>query len=247
MKSIKQSQKLIIALDVETEAEALRWVDCLSCLDVTFKVGLQLFYQTGFSILDELAARNCSVFVDLKLHDIPNTVAKGVESLMRHGVHFLNIHTLGGPDMMRAAATAGQLTARSLGIDDPVIIGVTVLTSLSAVDFHDYLKIPEDLESYVVHLAKSAQACGLSGVVCSAREASFIRQACGPEFLLITPGIRPGGTTLHDQSRVLTPAQAIAAGSDYLVVGRPVLQAPDPVLAARQILDEMAEAFSNKV
>lgn len=248
------AHQLIIALDYPSADEALALVRRLAPLGVTFKVGMQLFYQAGMSVVNQVQAVQAEagfpsgrsgVFLDLKLHDIPNTVAKASETLVTQsqGGVFFNLHALGGPQMMRAAVESARQTAQRLGKPKPLVIGVTILTSMSQETLTEALKIHECLETYVVHLATSAQAAGLDGVVCSAQEARLIANACGPDFLKITPGIRlpdyQHGS--DDQSRVMTPAQALAAGATHLVVGRPITAASDPLAAAQTILADMLQ------
>jgi orotidine-5'-phosphate decarboxylase len=235
-------RQLIVALDVETPEEALALVQQLHPLGVTFKVGMQLFYQSGPDLLKTLYDKGCSVFLDLKLHDIPNTVAGAAQSLVRHGATFFNVHAQGGSAMMQAAAQAGRKTAEEQGMPPPIIIAVTLLTSLSQGALSEELHVTDEAHIYAQHLALLAQSSGLNGVVCSAQEARIIRQACGPEFILVTPGIRPSGSATDDQSRILTPAQALAEGANFLVVGRPITRAKNPVQAAEGVLAEMEAA-----
>ncbi len=235
-----QSQRLFVALDFPDAPRAMALANQLTPLGVGFKVGLQLFYAEGMSLVKQLQRDGQTVFVDLKLHDIPNTVAGAVDSLVRKGVRFLNIHAQGGPEMMQAAVEAGRKAAEATQQEPPTIIGVTLLTSLSGQHLRDFLFVESaSIEEYVRHLALQAQQCRLDGVVCSAHEAPAIRKACGDHFLLVTPGIRPSEASVQDQSRVITPAQALRNGADYLVVGRPITDAADPVAAAKQILAEM--------
>lgn len=236
---MNNNERLFVALDVPECAQAIDLARQLTPLGVSFKIGMQLFYREGMPLVQQLQATGRRVFVDLKLHDIPNTVAHASESLVSQGVGFFNVHCLGGPEMMRAAAEAARKSARAANRAKPVVIGVTVLTSMPESQLRDALKIHESLDDYVVHLARLAQDSGLDGVVCSARETALLRKACGPDFLLVTPGIRPAGSAANDQSRVVTPADALAGGSDYLVIGRPITAADDPVAATQAILDEM--------
>ncbi|MGE0199417.1 MAG: orotidine-5'-phosphate decarboxylase [Candidatus Melainabacteria bacterium] len=234
------ARRLIVALDLPDAETALALARQIAPLGVTFKVGMQLFYETGPDLVRQLQAESGRVFVDLKLHDIPTTVAKATRSLMSHGVSFLNVHATGGQAMMSAAAEAAQAAAAEFSLPDPILLGVTVLTSMDQAQLNDWLRVPGKLSEQVVHLAKLSQQSGLQGVVCSAQEAPLIREACGPDFLLVTPGIRPAGSAADDQSRMLTPAQALQQGSDYLVVGRPITADGDPVAATSAILADMA-------
>ena len=238
-------ERLFVALDYPDAQSAVAMAEKLAPLGVSYKVGLQLFYAEGMSIVHRLQQLGNTVFVDVKLHDIPNTVAGAVDSLVRQGVDFLNVHAQGGPEMMQAAAEAARSTAKKLGKPTPKVIAVTLLTSLSERHLAEYLFASGvSVSEYVQHLAMQAHKAGLNGVVCSAQEAAVLREECGPDFLLVTPGIRPKGADVGDQSRVITPADALRNGADYLVVGRPITGAADPVEAARRILDDMLEALA---
>jgi len=243
--------RLIVALDTPTSAEALDLVRLLAPLGVTFKVGMSLYYQSGPQILAEIDALSPAspfVFLDLKLHDIPNTVENAAFQLGLLGVTFFNVHALGGQDMMAAArqgAKAGWKERRDRGLPvheaPPKVIGVTILTSTNDETLSKTLNHPVSAHKTALHLAKLAKQSGLDGVVCSAQEAQAIREACGEDFLLVTPGIRPHDyNSTDDQSRVMTPAKALMLGSNYLVVGRPVIQSENPLAAAQAILDDMA-------
>jgi len=238
------ASNLIIALDLPTGEEAIAMAEQLAPLGVSFKVGMQLFYAEGIHVVEEIQSLQSGVpvFVDLKLHDIPNTVGRAAESLVTQGVGFFNVHCTGGKAMMTAAVEAARSRAQTLRQPKPIVIGVTVLTSWEEQAFQQELKITDTTTSYAVHLAKSAQEAGLDGVVCSAQEASKIREACGSDFLLVTPGIRPTSSAVNDQARILTPAQAMEQGATHLVVGRPVTASENPVAAAQAILNEMSVA-----
>lgn len=243
--SMDVAERLFVALDYPDAASALAMAEKLASLGVSYKVGMQLFYAHGLEVVHRLQSYGRPVFVDLKLHDIPNTVAGAVDSLVRQGVDFLNVHTQGGPEMMKAAVEAAQKAARANGKPAPKVIGVTLLTSLSEQHMREFLFVESaSLSEYVQHLALQSKKCGLDGVVCSAQEAEAIRELCGPDFCLITPGIRPAGGDEQDQARVITPAQALKNGSDYLVVGRPITGAADPQSATQRILDEMRGALA---
>lgn len=200
-----------------------------------YKVGMELFYAAGGEAIRFLRAAGKEVFLDLKLHDIPNTVGRSAGVLAALGATMINVHAGGGTAMMRAAvaATAGSRPR-------PKLIAVTVLTSLDEAEWAR-LNYAVPIADQAVNLAKLAGEAGLDGVVASPREAAAIRQACGPEFLIVTPGVRPAGSAVNDQSRVATPAGALKAGASHLVVGRPVTAAPDPRAAAAAILQEMRE------
>ncbi|MCG0276948.1 MAG: orotidine-5'-phosphate decarboxylase [Thermanaeromonas sp.] len=239
MSKEKLKERLIIALDVPELAKAEELVNKLLPFVGMFKIGLELYSAVGpaaVKLVKELGGR---VFADLKLHDIPNTVAGAVRSLVRHGVDMLNVHAGGGREMLLRAREAAEKEAALQGRKPPLLIAVTVLTSLDSTSLREDVGIERPLEEQVVHWALLAQKCGLDGVVASPQEVETIRRACGPDFIIVTPGVRPTGTLLDDQRRVLTPAEALRRGATYLVVGRPVLSAPDPVAVVANILGEM--------
>ena len=233
--------RLIVALDVATMAEVRHLVEALGDAVTYYKVGMQLFYSVGMECLNYLSEQGKEVFLDLKMHDIPNTVAQGAASLTRLGVAMINVQASGGPAMMRAAADKVAETAKHLNIPRPKLIAVTVLTSMDTTEWAT-LRNAASIPDQVVHLARMAQAAGLDGVVASPQEAELIRTACGNEFVIVTPGVRPQGAALNDQSRVATPAEALRAGAHYLVVGRPITAARQPRTAALAILEEMGKA-----
>lgn len=233
--------KLIVALDFHTKEDALALVDKLGDSVVFYKVGMELFYRVGSSIIEELKKRNKKIFLDLKLHDIPNTVAQGLCSLLYQGVDIMNVHASGGYTMMKAAADTVRAEAKKMGIEAPKIIAVTILTSINEADWEG-LGQTVSIKDQVIRLAKLTKEAGLDGVVASPQEAKFIREACGEDFLIITPGVRPAGASIDDQSRIATPAKALADGATHLVVGRPIRAAQNPVEAAENILKEMENA-----
>ncbi len=235
---ITTKEKLIAALDFHTKEEALNLVDKLGDSVVFYKVGMELFYAVGACIIEELKKRNKKVFLDLKLHDIPNTVAQGLCSLLAQGVDIVNVHASGGYTMMKTAADAVRAEADKLKIKAPKIIAVTILTSINEEDWQS-LGQSVPIKEQVVRLAKLAKKAGLDGVVASPQEAKAIRQVCGENFLIITPGVRPVGASLDDQSRIATPANALNNGATHLVIGRPIRAAQDPIKAAENILKEM--------
>lgn len=231
-------ERLVVAVDVPTRKEALELAQILKGRVGMLKVGLELFCAEGPAFVKELQA--CApVFLDLKLHDIPNTVARALETLMPLDVSLINLHAQGGPAMMEAAASVVRSHRERGGRTR--LLAVTVLTSLDreALARLGHTADPADM---ALHLARLAKTCGVDGVVCSPQEAGAVRDACGEAFHRLTPGIRPAGAATQDQARILTPAQAIRGGSTWLVVGRPITQAPDPAAAAEAILAEMAEA-----
>lgn len=240
------SSRLFVALDFPEVQQALSLAKTLAPLNVSYKVGMQLFYAGGIAVIQQLQEGGHTVFVDLKLHDIPNTVAGAIHALVKQGVRFLNIHTQGGEPMMRAAVQSAKSSAERLGVKPPTLLGVTLLTSLGQQDLTSHLKVSElPLPAYVTHMAEQAKRCGLDGVVCSAHEASQLRAACGPEFLLVTPGIRlPENTGSDDQSRIMSPGKALQNGASHLVVGRPISQSTNPFETTQTILEEMALALA---
>lgn len=225
---------IFAALDTQDSNAAAALASALSGNVGGIKLGLEYFTANGPECVRRLAETGVPVFLDLKFHDIPNTVAGAVRAAMSVQPAILNVHAAGGEAMMRAAASAVEESAAEMGCDKPLLIAVTVLTSLDQADLAavGQTGTPED---QVVRLARLTQDCGLDGVVCSAREIGAIRAACGGDFKLIVPGIRPEGSDTGDQKRTLTPQQAIAAGADYLVIGRPITAAADPAAAARAI------------
>lgn len=200
------------------------------------KLGKEFFTAQGPDGVRRIAGCGAPIFLDLKFHDIPNTVAGAIRSACRLDLFMVNVHTTGGPAMMRAAAEAAHAVAGAR----PLVIGVTVLTSLDDADL-DAVGLAGPAGDRAVALAQLARDCGLDGVVCSALEIDGIRTACGPEFKLVVPGIRPAGSDIGDQKRVMTPAAALRAGADYLVIGRPIAAAADPAAAARDIVAELGE------
>jgi len=232
--------RILVALDVDSKAKALALADTLRGTVAGYKIGKQLFTAEGPDVVRALTARGDRVFLDLKFHDIPNTVAGAVSSAIGTGAWMVNVHASGGSAMMRAAAEAARITAEKTGAPRPLVIGVTVLTSLDEAGLAE-IGTTRSLADQVVHLATLAQRAGLDGVVASPHEIAAIRRACGPDFVIVTPGIRPAGQAgRDDQARTLTPREAVAAGATYLVIGRPITGAADPHAAARAIADETA-------
>jgi orotidine-5'-phosphate decarboxylase len=230
--------QLIVALDVPSAEVAERLIDQLYELDVIFKIGMESLYGYPERIFSYCEARDVRYFIDAKLHDIPRTVGAAMTQLVRPGAHIVNVHALGGHEMMRTAVEAAQARAADLGIATPLVFAVTILTSHAAADLGELGLIGGPGEN-ATRLAALARDAGCAGVVCSAQEVRDLKGFFGGDFLTLTPGIRPIGEVHGDQKRVTTPAQAVAAGADYLVVGRPITQAADPAAAARTILDEM--------
>ena len=235
---VSPRDRVIVALDVPDRASALRIVEQASGLVGMFKIGSQLFTAEGPQLVREIITSGERVFLDLKFHDIPNTVAGAVESAARLGVSILNVHTLGGSEMMRAAAHAVG-DRGLLWITRPAVLGVTVLTSMDKADLAD-VGIPLDLTAEVVRLATLARDSGLDGIVASPHEIRLIRECITAErFIILTPGIRPAWTAKGDQKRIATPVDAIRDGADFIVIGRPITDSPDPRAAAERILEEI--------
>jgi orotidine-5'-phosphate decarboxylase len=232
--------QLLVALDVNSAARALELATGLGNLASGFKVGSQLFTAEGPELVRRLVASGAPVFLDLKFHDIPNTVAQAVEAAVSTGVWMLNVHASGGAPMMQAAARAARESAAKEGRPRPIVIGVTVLTSMDEATLHS-IGVDRPMLDQVVTLARMAQDAGLDGVVASPQETAAIRAACGPDFSIVTPGIRgaSAGTDKNDQSRTMGPAEAIRAGASYIVVGRPITAAADPRAAAAAIVEEL--------
>jgi orotidine-5'-phosphate decarboxylase len=244
---MKMKNKLIVALDVKTSAEAQRLVDMLRGIVGMFKIGSQLFTSTGPGFVREIVSSGERVFLDLKFHDIPNTVAAAGVEATRLGVSIFNVHAAGGSEMMRRTAGAAAESAAAEGLTRPLIIAVTVLTSADQMTLTEvgWSATPENM---VGRLSLLAEAAGMDGVVASPREVSIVRSTVKkPSFIIVTPGVRPEGVSLGDQSRVTTPREAITAGADYLVVGRPIIEAPDPATAALQIIEEMETGSTNNI
>jgi orotidine-5'-phosphate decarboxylase len=227
--------RLAVALDFPNEHEALKLVDRLGQTCQWYKVGMELYYAAGNSIVRQLRDRGFNVFLDLKLHDIPNTVAGAVRSATQAGASLLTIHATGGAAMMSAAAEAASAPG------SPRLLAVTVLTSMDANELTG-IGITESPVNQVLRLARLAQASGINGMVCSPEEVAILRKETGPDTLLVIPGIRPAGSAIEDQKRIATPAQAVAHGASMLVVGRPITRAADPAEAAQAILQEIEQA-----
>ena len=240
--AIKTKDRIIVALDVETADTAREIVDEIGNEIGALKIGLQLFTAAGLAFVRELTDSGRKVFLDLKFHDIPNTVAGASVEAARLDVWMFNMHAGGGREMMSMAAEAVQEFCDREGREKPLMIGVTLLTSSNAETLKD-LGIGVTVEEYVVRLARDTAASGLDGVVASPVEAAAIRDSIGAaDFVIVTPGIRPNNETRDDQKRVTTPAEALAAGSDYLVIGRPITSVPDKQAAVRKIIEDIDQA-----
>lgn len=259
--TITPASRLIVALDTPTEQQALQLVKMLLPLGVTFKIGMELYYQSGSRILEKIQTlatkqqnpnNNPFVFLDLKLHDIPNTVEKASFQLAYQGATFFNVHASGGKAMMQAAKKGSvngwqQRKKDNLPTTEkpPQLIGVTILTSINDTVLSETLQTNLTAGQTALHLAKLTKDSGLDGVVCSAKEVETIKQHCGKDFILVTPGIRPASyNTQDDQSRVMTPEKALLNGSDYLVIGRPVTQASSPLESAQNIITEITQTLA---
>ncbi len=243
MVPMSAKEKIIVALDVPSADAAVRVAQKLRGHVGLFKVGKEVFTAEGPAVARRLIAEGIKVFLDLKFHDIPNTVRAAAHQAGLLGVSLITIHASGGSKMIAAAAEGVRLAAKETGVAQPAkVLAITALTSLSAEDLAEigFAGSPEEV---VVRLARLAKASGADGVVASPREIAVIRAACGPNFLIVTPGIRPAAGSTDDQARTATPESAIRAGADYLVIGRPITGAADPVAAADAIAAEMENAF----
>lgn len=238
--------RLVVALDVADLAQAEAMLDRLAGVATSFKVGMELFYAVGPRAVESVHRRGGRVFLDLKLHDIPHTVARAARAIADLGVWMFNLHAAGGGEMLRRGAAAARERAAQSGLPAPLVIGVTALTSLDEATLRREVGVDRPLADAVAHWARLSQASGCDGVIASPREAAIIRAQCGPSFLCVTPGVRPAGSAADDQRRATTPSDAVRAGADYLVVGRPITGAPDPAAAARRILDEIAAAAAGR-
>ncbi|WGO82405.1 orotidine-5'-phosphate decarboxylase [Arsenophonus apicola] len=228
--SVSTNSPVIVALDYHDITKALSFVDNISPQDCRLKVGMQMFTLYGPQFIQTLHNRGFQIFLDLKFHDIPNTVAQAVRAAAEMGVWMVNVHACGGARMMMAAKEA----LVEYGKDAPWLIAVTVLTSMEQADL-DQVGIKQPPADRALQLAKLVKQCGVDGVVCSAHEALTLKSACGNDFLLVTPGIRPTGAQAGDQRRIMTPEQAINVGVDYMVIGRPITHSADPALTLAQI------------
>lgn len=236
-RSIKE--KIVLALDVDTIEEAKTLIEELKDYVGVFKIGLQMYTQNGNEIIDFMNSQGLEYFLDVKLMDIPNTVAKAGENIVKRGASFFNVHTLGGAEMMRQCAQSAKMQAKGLGRKEPIILGVTILTSISDEVLNKELEIEKSSNEYVLKLAKLAKDSGLDGVVASVLEAKKIKEICGSEFKVLCPGIRPEWSLKNDQKRSATPSDAVNAGADFLVIGRAVTKAEDRVKAMEMIYEEL--------
>lgn len=240
---MQAKDRIILALDVDTRRQALDLVQELAPYVGVFKVGMQLFNSTGPDIVGEINDYGGEVFVDLKFHDIPNTVASAGKVMTRLNCRMFNCHAAGGRAMMTELSLAVEQEAARRGIAVPLTLAVTVLTSMAQNELENDMLISNwSVEEVVVKWALAAKQCGIGGVVCSPREIAAIRAACGNDFKIVTPGIRPAWSKADDQKRITTPAQAIKLGADYIVIGRPITAAANKIQAARKIIEEVEAA-----
>ena len=241
--------KILVPLDVDTAEKALALAKTLTGKVAGYKVGLELINAAGFGFLDALKAQlgpDAKIFYDCKFHDIPNTVLGATRAAAKRGIWMLNVHASGGSAMMRAAVQGAKEGADAAGVPKPLVIAVSVLTSISPEILRDEMGVSRSVTEQVVHLARLAQDSGCDGLVASPHEIEAVRAACGPDFVLVIPGVRPAGVAPNDQKRVMTPAEAVAAGAHYIVVGRPITASPNPREAAEAINRETDNKETDK-
>lgn len=236
---LKQHNRIVVALDVTRKSDVVWLVEGLRSRVKLYKVGLRLFLSEGWEVIELIRQLDGEVFLDLKFHDIPSQVANACRVAVRSGIKMLTVHASGGVEMMREAARAVETASRNLGIEKPALLAVTVLTSLDDSALNN-LGVERKTYEQVVHLAALAMQAGLDGAVCSPLELQPIRQALGEDFLLVTPGIRLKPVIQGDQKRTMTPKKAVEAGADFLVVGRPVIEAADPIAVVDNILEQIS-------
>ncbi len=236
---VDSKEKIIFALDVDHFADAQRWVNLLKDHIGLFKVGKQLFTHAGPKVVDMIRQKGQKVFLDLKYHDIPNTVARAGEEATKLNVSMFNLHALGGIEMMKKTVEASRAAAKTLGLPKPTILAVTILTSMDENALRE-VGIQDSVMEEVGRLAALAAKAGVDGVVASPQEIRIIRARCGEKFLIVTPGIRAPSDKKDDQKRTLTPKEAISAGADYLVIGRPIKEAKDPLEAVQKIIEDIS-------
>lgn len=231
------AERIIVALDVDTRKEAVSLVRQLEKAKI-FKVGLNLFTAEGPVLLKELNSMRKKIFLDLKLHDIPNTITGAVRTAVKHGVHMMTLHASGGHEMMARAAEEAASQAKKEGVSKPILLAVTILTSLKDKQLEE-IGMKNDILNQVLKLASLAHKAGMDGVVCSPQEIETIKKEFGSNLLVVTPGIRPSWAAAHDQKRIMTPSLAFQKGADYIVIGRPIIRAPSPGLAFNKIEEEL--------
>lgn len=235
----ERKDRVIVALDTPDKIMCERLITSLTGTVKMFKIGSELFTACGYEAVDMVLNAGSEVFLDLKFHDIPNTVGNVSQVASRFGVRMFNVHALGGEKMMRAAKTAVDGETQKRGLKRPILLAVTILTSVSEEDMRYVLGTERTIDEQVLHLARSAKEAGLDGVVASAHEVAMIKKHIGDDFVVVTPGVRPAWGTTQDQVRVVTPKDAFDRGADYIVVGRPITAAADPVEAAKRIIAEL--------
>jgi len=247
--SVPAQERIIVSLDVSTEKEAVELACALMDCTGFFKVGLELLSSAGVSVVRTIAGLGGKVFFDGKFNDIPNTVAGASRALTRLAVKMFDVHAMAGLEVMKSAVRASTEEASRLGIERPLILGVTVLTSIEQVAMNEQLRIPGSVVEHVVHLARLAEEAGLDGIVASPREIEAIRKSVSKEMMLVTPGIRPYWAAKQDQKRIMSPGEAVLKGASYLVIGRPIIKPPaeigTPVEAAKRIAGEIAVALKS--
>lgn len=246
-KPISAKDRIILALDVDDLDEAEKLVVELKDYVGYFKLGLQLFTSYGFSAIKMIRDHGAKVYCDLKFHDIPNTVSHACSNLIRHNINFFNIHLQGGSKMVAQAVKTSKETAKALEIDPPTILGVGLLSSFGQRTLTEELCVDSNIENYITKLAKMAKDNGLDGIIAGATECKKIRQEFGDDFIVLCPATRPTWAAVNDQVRVDTPTEAIMAGVDYMVIGRPITDAQDKVAAAQLIIDEINTALTCEV
>lgn len=232
-------KKICLALDVDDSQRAIDFVIELKDYIGLFKVGFQLFVNEGPSVVERIVEKGGQVFLDLKLHDIPNTVAAAARSMVRLGVSMFNVHASGGKEMVRAAVISTQEEAAKKGVDRPLVLAVTVLTSINEEILRDELLIQRGVKDTVCRMAEVAKAGGADGVIASPQEVPIIRKVCGSDFLIVTPGVRPKWSAIGDQKRITTPSDAIKLGSDWIVIGRPIMDSDNPVESTLSVIQEI--------
>lgn len=240
----KAKDRLVLALDIDTKEEAFELVSELHEYVGIFKVGLQIITSEGPEIVKCIQEKGCKLFFDGKFHDIPNTIAKASANVTRLGADIFDVHVAGGSKMIKAAVKESVKVAEKYNIPKPTILGITVLSSIDQTLLTEELAVPEQIDAHVTRLALLAKESGLDGVVASVKEVEQIRKACGKDFLIMCPGIRPTWAEVNDQKRIATPAEAIRLGADLLVVGRPITAAENRVNAAKKILSEIQESLN---
>ncbi|MDD3269192.1 MAG: orotidine-5'-phosphate decarboxylase [Syntrophomonadaceae bacterium] len=234
--------RIILALDVDTQDQAINLVKNLAPYVGAFKVGMQLYNSCGPAIVQRINDLGGRVFVDLKFHDIPNTVAAAGRVMTRLNCFMFNVHAAGGREMMSRLVDEVNDEAIKMGVEAPLTLAVTVLTSISQRELEEEMLVSGmEIRELVVRWAVMARQSGISGVVCSPQEIAYIRSVCGPNFIIVTPGIRPAWSEKNDQKRITTPRQALEMGADYMVIGRPIIKADNPVEAAQKIIAELEE------